>query len=60
MIILLNYKVDEIIKNEINEEDDIKTKIKKIHDYTKYLETSPKNTIGKEYHKDFKRLLYNI
>ena len=33
MIILLNYKVDEIIKNEINEEDDIKTKIKKIHDY---------------------------
>ena len=33
MIILLNYKVDEIIKNEINEDDDIKTKIKKIHDY---------------------------
>jgi len=31
--------------------------IKKIHDYTKYLEVSPKNTIGKEYHKDFKRLL---
>ena len=33
MIILLNYKVDEIIKNEINYDDDIKTKIKKIHNY---------------------------
>ena len=33
MIILLNYKVDEIIKNEITDDDDIKTKIKKIHDY---------------------------
>ncbi len=33
MIILLNYKVDEIIKNEIKDDDDIKTKIKKIHDY---------------------------
>ena len=33
MIILLNYKVDEIIKNEIDDSDDIKTKIKKIHDY---------------------------
>ena len=33
MTILLNYKVDEIIKNEINDKDDIKDKIKKIHDY---------------------------
>jgi transglutaminase/protease-like cytokinesis protein 3 len=33
MIIILNYKVDEIIKNEIKETDNIKTKIKKIHDY---------------------------
>ena len=33
MIILLNYKVDEIIKNELNNDDDIKTKIKKIHNY---------------------------
>lgn len=33
MIILLNYKVDEIIKNEINENDSIKEKIKKIHNY---------------------------
>ena len=33
MIILLNYKVDEIIKNEIVENDSTKEKIKKIHDY---------------------------
>ncbi len=33
MIILLNYKVDEIIKNETDENDSIKDKIKKIHDY---------------------------
>lgn len=33
MIILLNYKVDEILKNETNEDDDIKTKVKKIHNY---------------------------
>jgi transglutaminase/protease-like cytokinesis protein 3 len=34
MIILLNYKVDEIMKNEISSEDyDIKDKIKKIHNY---------------------------
>lgn len=33
MIIILNYKVDEIIKSEIKENDNIKTKIKKIHDY---------------------------
>ena len=33
MIILLNYKVDEIIKNEINDTDDDKAKIKKIHNY---------------------------
>ena len=33
MIIILNYKVDEIIKSEINDDDDIKTKIKKIHNY---------------------------
>ena len=40
MIILLNYKVDEIIKEKIKAEDDLRTKIKKIHDYiinhTKY------------------------
>ncbi len=33
MIIILNYKIDEIIKNEIKDTDDLKTKIKKIHDY---------------------------
>ena len=33
MIIILNYKVDEIIKNEISENDDLKTKIRKIHNY---------------------------
>ena len=33
MIIILNYKVDEIIKNEIKDTDDIRTKIRKIHDY---------------------------
>lgn len=33
MIIILNYKVDEIIKNNITSEMDNKTKIKKIHDY---------------------------
>ncbi len=33
MIIILNYKVDDIIKNEIKENDDLRTKIKKIHDY---------------------------
>ena len=33
MIIILNYKVDDIIKSEIKENDDIKTKIRKIHDY---------------------------
>ena len=33
MIIILNYKVDEIIKSEINDNDDIKEKIRKIHDY---------------------------
>ncbi len=34
MIILLNYKVDEIMKNVISSEDyDIKDKIKKIHNY---------------------------
>lgn len=33
MKIILNYKVDDIIKNEIKETDDIKTKIRKIHDY---------------------------
>lgn len=40
MIILLNYKVNEIIKEIINDNDDNETKIKKIHDYiinnTKY------------------------
>ena len=33
MIIILNYKIDEIIKNNINENDDLETKIKKIHNY---------------------------
>ena len=33
MIIILNYKVDEIIKNNITNDMDDKTKIKKIHDY---------------------------
>lgn len=33
MIIILNYKVDEIVKNEIKDTDNIKTKIRKIHDY---------------------------
>ena len=33
MIIILNYKVDEIIKDNIKETDDVKTKIRKIHDY---------------------------
>ncbi len=40
MIIILNYKVDEIIKNNITNTDTNKEKIKKIHDYiinnTKY------------------------
>ena len=31
--------------------------IKKIHDYTRVLENSPKNTTNKEYHKEFKKLL---
>lgn len=33
MIVILNYKVDEIIKKEINQDDEIRDKIKKIHDY---------------------------
>lgn len=33
MIIILNYKIDEIIKNNINNKDTVKEKIKKIHDY---------------------------
>ena len=33
MIIILNYKVDDIIKKNITNTMDIKTKIKKIHDY---------------------------
>ena len=33
MIIILNYKVDEVIQNEIKDNYDIKTKIRKIHDY---------------------------
>ena len=33
MIIILNYKVDDIIKENITSAMDIKTKIKKIHDY---------------------------
>jgi hypothetical protein len=33
MIIILNYKVDEIINSQIKEDDNIKTKIRKIHDY---------------------------
>ena len=33
MIILLNYKVDDIIKENTNDEMDMKTKIRKIHDY---------------------------
>ena len=33
MIIILNYKVDEIIKDNITDAMDIRTKIKKIHDY---------------------------
>ena len=33
MIIILNYKVDDVIKEIINDSDDIKTKIRKIHDY---------------------------
>ena len=33
MIIILNYKVDDIIQDNIKETDDIKTKIRKIHDY---------------------------
>ena len=33
MIIILNYKVDEIIKENITDAMDTKTKIKKIHDY---------------------------
>ena len=33
MIIILNYKVDEIINDNVKETDDIKTKIRKIHDY---------------------------
>lgn len=40
MIIILNYKVDEIIKDNIKKEDNLRDKIKKIHDYiinnTKY------------------------
>ena len=33
MIIILNYKIDEIIKKNINDNDLLKDKIKKIHDY---------------------------
>lgn len=33
MIIILNYKVDEILKKSINNNDNIKDKIKKIHNY---------------------------
>lgn len=33
MVIILKYKVDEIISNEIKETDDLNTKIRKIHDY---------------------------
>lgn len=33
MIILLNYKVDDIIKSEIKETDNITTKIRKIHNF---------------------------
>lgn len=33
MIIILNYKVDDIIKENITDEMDTKTKIRKIHDY---------------------------
>lgn len=33
MIIILNYKVDDIIKENITNDMDIKTKIRKIHDY---------------------------
>ena len=33
MIIILNYKVDEIIKKNIKDTDSLKEKIKKIHDY---------------------------
>ena len=33
MIVILNYKVDDIIKKNINETDTIRDKIKKIHDY---------------------------
>lgn len=33
MIIILNYKVDDIIKENITESMDVKTKIRKIHDY---------------------------
>ncbi len=33
MIIILNYKIDEIIKNNITNTDTVREKIKKIHDY---------------------------
>ncbi len=33
MIVILNYKVDDIIKKNIKETDTLKEKIKKIHDY---------------------------
>lgn len=33
MIIILNYKVDEILKTKVDKNDDTRTKIKKIHDY---------------------------
>ena len=51
MIIILNYKVDEIIKDNIKDTDSLKEKVKKIHDYiishTKYdKERSDNNKIN--------------
>ena len=33
MIIILNYKIDEVLKNNINQDDSLRDKIRKIHNY---------------------------
>ena len=51
MIIILNYKVEEIIKNNIKESDTVQEKVKKIHDYiinnTKYDKMRSDNNVIK-------------
>lgn len=48
MIIILNYKVNDIIKNTIKENDSAKEKIKKIHDYIINHTTYDKNRSDKK------------